>query len=382
MLLAALVALVAGCGGGGSGGKSTGGGVSVELHPIAGSFEPDDTTLESCPTVSEPARCREQAYGNLAYREGSKTALRRVASDMATDPEVERGCHRIVHMVGSAALAREKGNVGRAFTQGDSTCWSGYYHGILERALIGATDDTLLAAAVRGICTDVLREETRFIAYQCVHGIGHGLMIQTGLDMPRSLDLCDRLATAWEQTSCHGGVFMENFNTSYGVTSRFVKDDDLLYPCDAVAKTRKYYCYLQVTDHILAATGYDWSRAATLCAGAERDWRAICFQSFGRNASGVARLDQAQLLRLCSVPADGWRADCVYGAVRDITSNDAGSPRALRFCAAVGSGLKARCYYGLGTILHEMSPGGQGLAAACSGVPRAFRPECRLERAA
>ena len=377
-LLAAAL-LVAGCGGGGDSSGSSDS--AVELHPIAGDFKPNAVTLADCSKASESARCLEQAYGNLAYREGGKAALRRVAQDMATYPAVERGCHRIVHMVGSASLARSSGDVGRAFTEGDSTCWSGYYHGILERALFGATSDLLLSAAVQRICAEMLREETRFVAYQCVHGLGHGLMIQTGLDMLRSLDLCERLATEWEQSSCDGGVFMENFNSSYGVASRYLKDDDLLYPCNAVEERHKLYCYLQVTDRVLAATGYDWKRTAELCATAELSWRATCFQSFGRNASGVARLDRSQLLRLCGVPADSWESECVYGAVRDIASNDAGAARALRFCQAVAEQVRARCYYGLGTILGTIV-GTDQLAAACARVPSGYQPECRLERAA
>ena len=144
----------------------------------------------------------------------------------------------------------------------------------------------------------------------------------------RSLSGCESLATTWEQTSCDGGAFMENFNTSYGVKSRWVRDDDLLYPCTAVAPRHKLYCYLQVTDRLLSATGYDWRRTARECAGAEPGWRATCFQSFGRSASGVSRGNTAELIRLCSIPRGGDRAECVYGAARDRVSNDAGARRA------------------------------------------------------
>jgi hypothetical protein len=380
-MLLPLVLLLAGCGGEGTS-SSAPSGQTVELHPIAGGFEPNDLDFADCASAAEPNRCLEQAYGNLAYRAGPKPALRRIASEMQTKPEVESNCHRIVHVIGSASLARAQGDVGRAFTEGDSTCWSGYYHGILERALYGATNDTLLGAAVRRICAEVLREKTRFIAYQCVHGVGHGLMIQTGLDLPRSLEHCDRLETEWEQTSCDGGVFMENFNTSYGVKSRYVKDDDLLYPCNGVEERHKLYCYLQITDRVLGATGYDWKRAADLCTTAERAWRATCFQSFGRNASGVARLDQARLLRFCAIPARAWQGDCVFGAVRDIASIDAGGARALRFCSAVAERLQARCYYGLGTILSDLASDAGKLAVTCTAVPARYRPECRLLRRA
>ena len=166
---------------------------------------------------------------------------------------------------------------------------------------------------------------TDFIAYQCVHGLGHGLMIHTGLDLPLSLSICERLPTAWDQTSCDGGVFMENFSSSYGVKSRFLRDNDPVYPCHAVAEKHKLYCYLQVTSRLLQTSGYDWKSTAQACARVEPNWRTTCFQSYGRDASGVARLDAAELVRLCNIPATQWRGECVYGAVRDIANNDAGA---------------------------------------------------------
>jgi hypothetical protein len=33
--------------------------------------------------------------------------------------------------------------------------------------------------------------------------------------------------------------------------SRFVHERDLLYPCDWVRARYMYYCYLQVTEHVL-----------------------------------------------------------------------------------------------------------------------------------
>jgi hypothetical protein len=385
-LLAVLAAaLLSGCGSSGGDSSSgpapndpSSGSQAANPHPVAGDFEPDGTKLADCaPGDSSFQTCLEQGYGNLAYEDGAEVALGRFAAAIASDPVVERGCHRIAHTIGSATLARDEGDVGKAFSEGDSTCWSGFYHGILERALKGATEETVLVARIRALCQDVLAGEDTFTAYQCVHGLGHGLMIRTGLDLPYSLDMCTKLETPWEQTSCDGGVFMENFNTSYGVTSRFLKDDQPLYPCTAVAERHKLYCYLQITDRILQLNGYDFAAAGRTCLEAEPSWVATCFQSYGRSASGTSRLDRKQLLAYCAeAPASG-RSDCVYGAVRDIASNDAGGARALAFCGAVPEAYRGRCFNGLGTILTDL-----GRLQECGLVPAAYRSHCRLQRSA
>lgn len=381
-LAAALAALaLAGCGGSGapSGDPAEPAGATPSTaspHPVAGDFEADATALADCERGSASFQpCLEQAYGNLAFTDGPRVALDRFAEAIASDPDVERGCHRIAHTIGSAALARTKGDVGQAFAEGDSTCWSGYYHGILERALKGATEESVLVARVRALCKDVLAGPDRFVAYQCVHGLGHGLMIRSGLDLPGSLELCTRLETPWEQTSCDGGVFMENFNTSYGVTSRFLRDDEPLYPCTAVEERHKLYCYLQITDRILQLNGYDFAAAGRTCLEAEPDWVSTCFQSYGRSASGTARLNHGRLLHTCALAPERGQSDCIYGAIRDIASNDAGGARGLEFCGSVTPPHKPRCYYGLGTILTDL-----GRLGDCDAAPAAYRPHCRLQR--
>ena len=380
LALAGVALALAACGGGsgadGAPAATTPGAASP--HPAAGDFQPDGTTLADCtPGRAGFSTCLEQAYGNLVFDVGPRVTLDRLEAAIASDPAVERGCHRIVHTVGSAALARANGNVGAAFAEGDSTCWSGYYHGILERALKGATEESVLVARIRAVCADVLAGPNRFAAYQCVHGLGHGLMIRSGLNLPYSLEMCTRLATPWEQTSCDGGVFMENFNTSYGVKSRFVKDDQPLYPCPAVAERHKLYCYLQITDRILQLNGYDFEAAGRTCLQAERAWVATCFQSYGRSASGTSRRDRAKLLRLCQLAPAAGRSDCVYGAVRDIASNDAGGARARSYCAAVAEPYRGRCYSGLGTILTDL-----GRLDECAQVPAAYQAHCRRQRTA
>src|SRR5215218_4789591 len=97
-------------------------------HPVAGHFKPDSTKLADC--VSDNTNgCYEQAFGNLVILEGPKKALTEFAADMQTNTTVQGNCHRIVHMMGSAALVRFNGDVSKAFALGAATCWSGWYHG-------------------------------------------------------------------------------------------------------------------------------------------------------------------------------------------------------------------------------------------------------------
>jgi mono/diheme cytochrome c family protein len=326
----------------------------------AADFRPDSTNLSSC--NSDPA-CLEQAFGNLAYEQGPQAALATFDRRMASDKRVEAGCHRIAHTIGAASLTHFRGSVGKAFAGGSASCWSGYYHGVLERAFSGVPESRVSAVA-RTLCVDQEIRRTAFVAYQCVHGLGHGLMIYTDYDLPRSLRICDALDGSWDQVSCTGGVFMENISSSYGVKSRWLKDDDLIYPCNAVKERHKVYCYLMVTSRILPEVGYDFRRTANFCRRSEPAWVATCYESLGRDASGQTRQDPPRIAEICRLARDG-EDDCLYGAARDITSNYADPRRAGELCALAPARHRERCYFGVGTIVGSIEATDAGRRAAC-----------------
>ena len=117
----------------------------------------------------------------------------------------------------------------------------------------------------REACNDPEIKTNNFNYYQCEHGLGHGLMLYTGYELPLALTMCHGLADEFEQVSCSGGVFMENLSSSFGLRSRWLKKDNLLYPCNIVSRQDKLYCYLLVTSRILPEVGWKWERAADWC---------------------------------------------------------------------------------------------------------------------
>jgi hypothetical protein len=252
---------------------------------------------------------------------------------------------------------------------------------VLERAFakVHSFDAADLGKVARKLCSDASVRRITWLAYQCVHGLGHGLMIHTGYDLPLALAVCDRLATSWDQTSCKGGVFMENISTSYGVKSRWVKDSDPVYPCDVVKENDKLYCYLMVTSHVLRVNGWNWGGAAKTCAGVEKNWVATCFQSYGRDASGSTRQDPPRIIDLCALTrAYGGEADCISAAAKDMTANYAGGEQASILCNDTSASLRGGCYYAIGSIagtFKATSPERVAECRALTSIPR-FAAQC------
>lgn len=336
---------------------------ALPLHPVAGNFKPDDTTLVRCAQQT----CFEQAYGNIAYRRGPKAAFALIEKQYAggADPS----CHRVVHMVGAATLARNHGNVARTFAEGSSICWSGYYHGVLERAFasVKSYDAKSLAAKSRALCADPKVRASSWLTYQCLHGLGHGLMITTGLQLPLSLDVCRRLDGAWDQTACKSGVFMENFITSYGGESPYVRADDPLYPCDWVREADKYTCYQQATTRIIRVVGTDWAAISKTCAGAERRWVTTCFGSLGQTASSLGFRKPAKIIPTCLFARPyGGEQECIRYAAMDIAGTYSGGRQASRLCTEVPAKLRGSCFEAIGRMLRHLR-----------NTPVARRAECR-----
>jgi mono/diheme cytochrome c family protein len=348
---------------------------SSRVTPVA--FRPDATTPAQC---HDDFACLRQAYGNIAYRRGPEIALAELDAAQRASPAIAGLCHQITHEIGHAALARYHGNSAQALGHGAMTCWSGYYHGVVERAFAGVPR-AQVAAKARQMC-GVLSGDAQFVRYQCVHGLGHGLMIYSGGDMRYSLSVCDALSTTWDQQSCTGGVFMQNFLPAMpgmpklATTMTRKQQRDLIYPCNAVVLRDKLYCYLQITSRILPAVGYDWRRAAQWCRHAEHLWVATCFQSLGRDVSGFTREDVGRIAAICRA-AGRYANECDYGAVRDVASNDAGGARAAKLCVLRTALSAERCYSAIGSILGGLAVTAPARRALCdASTPPRYRRAC------
>jgi hypothetical protein len=347
------------------GGEAATTAAAMPMHPVAGNFKPDATKLEDCGSQS----CVEQAFGNIAFTRGPKVALH--AFDAKYGDFSDPSCHRVAHSIGSASLARNEGNVARTFAQGSSSCFSGFYHGVLERALLGVRgyEPEALGKVARNLCDDVKVRTSMWLTYQCLHGLGHGLMITTGYTLPLSLKVCDELATRWDRTSCNGGVFMENISTMYGVKSRWVRDDDPVYPCNVVAAEDKIKCYEIVTSRILQEVDWDWEKTAQICAGVEKGWSSACFRSLGRDVSGSAHQQAPRIRELCALAKPyGGEGTCIAGAAWAMTGNFKSGKRASRLCNSVAPGLRGGCYYRIGTVMVLYGPTAAKREADCRSL--------------
>ena len=289
--------------------------------------------------------CSMDHFEILTRTYGPHIAMQNLKDEYRTRPEIVSDCHQLTHVIGNTAVDREHGDIAAAFKSGDSFCWSGYYHGVVERAVkemgeaafIAHTDT--LCAAIPG------KDRYSFDYYNCVHGLGHGIMAVEDNELFTSLPLCDHLTGEWEKKSCYGGVFMENIMEDNRTHfAKYLKKDDLMYPCNAVDTTYKEQCYLMQTSYALSQTNYDFKNAFNLCASVEPAFRDTCAQSIGRDASGSTVSDVEKTVLNCSFANnDNQEVNCITGAVKDFISYFHGDTEAARLCRALPERFSVGC---------------------------------------
>ena len=229
--------------------------------------------------IFEKIQCYRGYYKMLLQRSGAKVAMSDIRSRYS-DPFIKSQCHQLAHVVGREA-ALFYPNVSEAFRYGDSFCWSGYYHGVME-GIVGDVGQENLARKLDSICMDIPGKESfSFDYYNCVHGLGHGIMGVSNNELFKSLEMCDNLTGGWERSSCWSGAFMENIiaDEVYHV-SKYLSSDPL-YPCNAVADKYKNTCYLMQTSRMLALVNRDFTKVFDLCGSVEEPYINTCYQSLG-----------------------------------------------------------------------------------------------------
>ena len=195
-------------------------------------------------------------------------------------------------------------------------------------------------------------------------------MIFSGDNLPWALGMCGKLADSWSQQSCSGGVFMQNFNLPGKLSpfqSIYVKKDDLLYPCDWVRSKYKFYCYLQITQHILDATDYDWKKTAAWCAKAHEAVERHLLPVLRARRLGRIALRRRGRRRLLRASPGGARRLRLRRGARLREQRRRRRTRA-RFCELRARDVRGFCFYAMGTILTTFGKPKSWIASTCAAI--------------
>ncbi|HLL57449.1 MAG TPA: hypothetical protein VK359_05945 [Rubrobacteraceae bacterium] len=309
---------------------------------VAAGGEPRDCSGASANDYA----CYQERYQGLVQGSGVEAAFTELKSEYDKNEFIKAQCHQITHVIGRAATD-VYGDIPNTYSKGDNFCWSGYYHGAMEATVAKIGPDKILKEADT-ICAPLGEGDQKhsFYHYNCVHGLGHGFMGVQNNKLFESLEVCDTMTDDWERESCYSGAFMENImakdNPSH--PSKELRADEPLYPCTEVEKKYKPQCYLMQTSYALETLGNDFQKVFELCGTVESEFRPTCYQSLGRDASGITSSDVDRTNANCMLGEDyEARSNCVIGAAKDFISYYSRDTEAKELCDSFDADLRKVC---------------------------------------
>lgn len=318
---------------------------------------------------------------NVLQQIGIKEAMIKLRDESSGGSDFD--CHQEAHEIGRIGykIYREK-----AFQMCDASCHSGCYHGAMETFLSenGTAD---LNKSIERICNSF---DTHFGRFECLHGVGHGVLAYLDYDLPEAISECEKLDGSFAQSSCFGGMFMENILTGQGLGAgkrdhgtSWVNREDPYFPCNKIKDSPdlQYQCYQMQTSWMLTIFAYDFALVAKACLAVPQDYISVCFKSFGRDAAGQTLRNPEGIVKLCnSVPrTKDYYEQCVIGAVNVIV--DFWGPdlknQATALCRALPEQGKKACYEIVAGRLPDLFQSSEEAREICYNFEEAYRYLCK-----
>src|SRR3989344_4745084 len=201
-------------------------------------LEPEQYILEkmgNCYTNYQ-SNCYAEAAADFFRLFGTKKVLDIFEAE-ESKPQIFARCHEAAHYLGRLEY-KDKQSIREAYRQCSPVCHGGCYHGVIEgyflQKNIYVYGNQNITSEILGTCGKLEDYGQPRLYYECLHGIGHAMMLISGDELPDSLKLCDNLRNDEEREACYSGAFMESSSSSTNEyhTSKYTKADDPLYPCD------------------------------------------------------------------------------------------------------------------------------------------------------
>ncbi|MEQ1678107.1 MAG: hypothetical protein ABL876_15475, partial [Chitinophagaceae bacterium] len=189
---------------------------------------------------------------------------------------------------------------------------------------------------------------------QCAHGIGHGFLAHAGYkNLTKALHTCDQAIENIENFpafNCYDGVFMENIwavHNGKPSPERWVKETDLLYPCNDKRIDAKYLggCFANQPALIAILTKGDIKKIADICFDLDQaNLKETCMNGLARQIHPIVKGEVKGTFYMCSLmPTLEWQNYCITAnAVSAYSVGDRENPFIL--CGEINSAGENICY--------------------------------------
>lgn len=379
---------------------------------------------ERCRWMAGAARapCYEEIFLTMVRDNHVRLAMDALSVLSRLDPDLPRRGHDYTHVVGINAWSPGE-DVGGVYESCTGLFQSGCYHGVVQAYLDAmGTDST----TVYGLCNQIqVAVFDMWLRFQCVHGIGHGLVNATAMHLPKALAGCDWLVDSWDAQSCYGGAFMEFIVAGRGQSHHHkkaapaaaeadhadhpgtppaapppaaahgapghdhatmatadtfaVRDrSDPLYPCSVLDTKYQVACYMMQAGIIIEIVGADWGKISHACDDAPVAMQPACYQGVGTYVSGYTVRDADKSIEHCSKGDEKLQVWCYVGVTKNFVDVTANADDALDFCRRLTNhDYAVGCYHAIGEEMGVLYRDAAQRETQCARAPRDYVEACR-----
>ena len=306
--------------------------------------------------------CSVNAMRTLAKLENEEKVLD-IFSNLVTTFASKYPCHEIAHHLGMW-LNAYLGDAQKALELAKQQCGGSIFHGVVQNYLqIQKFNNVPINDIdIQEICLK-FKDETSFInRWQCLHGLGHGLVDIYDYDIQSAVNRCEEFEPGLEQISCSKGVFMQNvvhWSDTRGEKGDF-DENDLLYPCNVSPIKYAPPCYhyqISYMAHKASGSKVQIPDAFDLCDEiSPEEMIKYCYYGMGRQMHDRIYLDWDRALFLCQ---QGDRKDlhsyCIEGMLMTLVNGNTNPSLGVSFCKSLPIEYKQTCYNGLGKWITMLS---------------------------
>ncbi|OGE17747.1 hypothetical protein A3F00_03935 [Candidatus Daviesbacteria bacterium RIFCSPHIGHO2_12_FULL_37_11] len=337
--------------------------------------------IKACNDQGGATQCLKDTTGDFMRNFQLKEILD-VFEKNESAPEFFAQCHTALHFLGQGIYRKEK-NVQEGIQMCSSVCFWACQHGVLEGYLkernLSLDDDEVLKKEVLTLCQKDDRE-AKASFNECLHGLGHALMFFTQGELPRSLRICDGLKNSGERDWCYSGVFMENSTSSTNKDhpSKYLKADDLMYPCNTLENKYLNMCYALQGFYFAKISNYEVQKTIALCNQVPVDYRFYCFHSIGQERVGFTQNPAVMKDGCNQIEVEEDRNACIQGVIGTLAERYKGDhKKIIEFCGVLEKEDKTLCYQQLKTVMTNWITNSDELKKICEEIKEeSFKKEC------
>ncbi len=314
--------------------------------------------------------CPVMALDNLDETMSRQTVLGTFSDLVALYDKTGYDCHHKAHHLG-VWLYGYATNLKEALSYATLLCGGAILHGIFQNYFMTEHD-------VRNVDKDQIKitdlcpisqDNIKWLHERdCIHGIGHGLVILYNYNTTAAVDRCNQFAPQWAQSACSRGIFMEN-NIRFIETgeSNFDKND-IYFPCNRTVEKFAPQCYYYHPMYLLERNDYNYTETFSQCDNiSPSEFAKYCYQGVGRKLSSLVYTNTEQAIAGCYLGSQSkYHNDCWIGTLRSALKADAKPDIGFKFCNLSSPDFKAGCYEIVGMWIKMFYPNKQEWERECA----------------